>query len=58
MKDAFKAIRDVKLVKYTNLLKTVLLDFFLLLVDMQVNGMSCMELLLPNSISIEYKNHS
>lgn len=53
-----RQLRDVKLVKYTNLLKTVLLDFFLLLVDMQVDGMSCMELLLPNSISIEYKNHS
>lgn len=52
-----RQLRDVKLVEYTNLLKTVLLDFFLLLVDMQVNGMSCMELLLPNSISIEYNNH-
>lgn len=40
MKEAFKVVRDVKLVKYTDLLKTLLLDFFLLLVDMQANGMS------------------
>lgn len=59
MKEAFKVVRDVKLVKYTDPIKdTIAGFFFLLLVDMQVNGLSCLEFLLPNSISIEYKIHS
>lgn len=48
MKEAFEAVKDVKLVKYTDLLKPLMLNFF-----SATCWMSCMELLRLSVLNIK-----